>query len=405
MLFVTLIDLTNFAGEWVVGGVEGKCFAYAFVFWGLAALADGRWQAAWPWLGMASAFHVLVGGWSTLATGLVWLTQPRSERLALKRMLPALVLGGVLALPGLVPALLLTAGTDATTTSEANRIYVFDRIPHHLAPLKLPIAELLKKSIRFEVLLGGFLLLWLICRQAISANPAARKLDRLCRFAGWSVMFGAVALVWHLVNWNHSLMAAKLLKYYLFRLGDIAVPLAVCLAIGWLINFLQENRPRRATVLMLLALAVPSWHLFATSYQRYLNPRPPADRNVRDLAAWPDACNWAREHTPKNSLFLIPRGSQSFNWNAERPDLVNWKEVPQDAEALLIWQKRYFDVFFTTDETGQRVAYHSLAEQGTTRIRKLAEKYDVDYVLTEEYPPLDLPIVYANAYYTIYGVE
>ncbi|MCG8449127.1 MAG: hypothetical protein MI725_06050, partial [Pirellulales bacterium] len=42
MMFVALIDRTNLAGEWVIGGIEGKCFAYVLVFWGLAALVDGN---------------------------------------------------------------------------------------------------------------------------------------------------------------------------------------------------------------------------------------------------------------------------------------------------------------------------------------------------------------------------
>jgi len=409
MLFVTLIHHTAFAGEWVIGGVEGKCFAYALVFWGLSALADGRWQAVWPWLGLASSFHVLVGGWSTVAVSLVWLTQPRGERLELKRMLPSLLCGGVLALPGIIPAMQLTAGVDAATTDEANRIYVFDRIPHHLAPLQLPMAELLTKSIRYEALLFAFLLLWLCCRREIErgkrATTHAQKLDRLMLFAAASLVFAATALVWQVITWDHPLLAATLLKYYLFRLSDIAVPLAVCLAVGWLINLLLERKSKWATGLMFLAIALPCWQLFAIGARHYTNPSPPADHAVRDTTAWQEACVWAREHTPRESLFLVPRRAQSFNWNASRPDLVTWKEVPQDAEALLIWHRRYFDVFYYTDETGERVAYNSLAQQGTERIRELAKKYSVDYVLTDEYPPLALPVVYANSYYTIYAID
>ncbi|MCG8451314.1 MAG: hypothetical protein MI725_17250, partial [Pirellulales bacterium] len=373
------------------------------------ALVDGNWPAVWPRLGLASAFHVLVGGWSTLAVFLVWLTQSHTERPALKRMAPPLLLGGVLALPGVVPAMQLTYGIDASTTSEANRIYVFDRIPHHLALLKLPLAELIEKAVRYEVLLSVFVLLWLFCRRQIKKSPSrvsdARKLDRLFSFAAGSLVFTAIALLWHVIFWNQPLVAAKLLKYYLFRLGDIALPLTVSLAIGWLINLLIQRQSKWAIVLLVLAIALPSWHLLAVSSSRYANPRPPADRRVKNLAAWQDACTWAREQTPLESLFMIPRGAQSFNWNAERPDLVNWKEVPQDAAALLIWRKRFFEVFYGVDETGQRVAFHSLAEQGAERIRGLAKKYNVDYVLTEEYPPLDLPVAYSNAYYTIYAVE
>ena len=55
------------AGEWMIGGLEAKGLAYVFVLLALGALARGRWRAVWPLLGAASAFHVLVGGWSVVA--------------------------------------------------------------------------------------------------------------------------------------------------------------------------------------------------------------------------------------------------------------------------------------------------------------------------------------------------
>lgn len=409
MIFVTLTRHTAFAGEWVVGGVEGKCFAYAFVLFGLAALADRRWPAVWPWLGLGSAFHVLVGGWSIVAAGLVWVTESPAARPAWRRLLPSLFFGAVLALPGLVPALLLTHGVDAASIAQANTIYVFDRLPHHLAPLKLPRDELMGKAIRHEALLLALVVLWLRCRRKLaSGGPGgvqARKLERLLRFAGWSAMFSACGLVWQALTWGRPLVAAKLLKYYWFRLGDIAIPMAVCLAAVWLIGVLVAQRSRWAPILVLLAVALPGWQLLAISSSRYADPRPPADRGTRDTVSWQDACAWARAHTPEGSLFLVPRRAQSFNWNAHRPDLVNWKDVPQDASALLAWRERLFDVFYDTDEGGRRFAFRSLAAQGTDRISKLAKSYNVDYVITEQLPPLQLPVAYGNARYTIYKTK
>src|SRR5690606_9833680 len=80
MLLVWLIERANFAGEWVVGGIEGKSLAYGFVFWALAELVDRRWTKIWPLLGLASAFHVLVGGWSVVAAMLVWLQRRWAAR-------------------------------------------------------------------------------------------------------------------------------------------------------------------------------------------------------------------------------------------------------------------------------------------------------------------------------------
>ena len=60
-------------------------------------------------------------------------------------MLPGLLAGGTLALLGLFPALALTWHQPPEVVAAANQIYVFDRLPHHLAPLSLPMEELAQK--------------------------------------------------------------------------------------------------------------------------------------------------------------------------------------------------------------------------------------------------------------------
>ena len=71
--FLLLTRNFHLAGEWVVGGVEAKGFAYVLVFLALEAVARSRWQAALLFSGAAGAFHVLVGGWTAVALGFAWL--------------------------------------------------------------------------------------------------------------------------------------------------------------------------------------------------------------------------------------------------------------------------------------------------------------------------------------------
>jgi len=418
--FVALLSPGNFAGEWVVGGVEGKCFAYALVFWGLAAMAEGRWRVAWLWLGLASAFHVLVGGWATVVAGLVWFTEPRESRTPLLSMLPALLLGGVLSLPGIVPALQLTQGVSVETAAEANEIYVFERLPHHLAPLAMRSSELTKKSLRFGAMVLVFVALWLLVKNnatsffswstlvpAQATLPSALTL--LMKFAWGSLALSLFGFAWELVYWNQPAQAARLLKYYWFRLADVAVPLAVALAVGWLVSVLLERRPQGAALLLFVAISFPVWTLLDSSIDRYQNPAAPADRKLKDPNAWKEACLWARNNTPSDSMFLVPRGSQSFEWYAHRRGLVTWKDVPQDAASLVSWRDRYFDVFQRTNKENGKRSFVPLAEQGTERIRQLAQKYQTDYVITQahviakEKTPLLLPTVYSNGAYKIYA--
>ncbi len=85
VLLVVLTKGFPMAGEWLIGGVEAKGFAYVLVFLGLEAILRNRWRGPWLLLGGASAFHVLVGGWSALAAGVVWLLSPR-DRLPLRSL-------------------------------------------------------------------------------------------------------------------------------------------------------------------------------------------------------------------------------------------------------------------------------------------------------------------------------
>ena len=193
-LMVCLVQRCHMAGEWIVGGVEAKGFAFVLVLLGMESLVRGRWNRVWLLLGAASAFHVLVGGWSVVAAAIGWVLCRRSYRgwrrlllgdandtgslsqapsppaplpasgargdqnpsppaplpacgargdldagaPPLWSMLPALLGGLLLSLPGLVPSITLNWGVDARTMAAANFIYVFRRLPHHLDPGQIP---------------------------------------------------------------------------------------------------------------------------------------------------------------------------------------------------------------------------------------------------------------------------
>ncbi len=402
MLLVTLITWGNFAGEWVVGGVEGKCFAYVFVFWALAELARGNWLRVWPLLGVASAWHVLVGGWSVIAALVVWGLEDKESRPTLRVMIPALLLGGVLSLPGVLPGLMLSSHAPESIREEANQIYVFQRLPHHLAPLTMSRAELLSHSWRFGLLLAAFLWLWRACGRLPSRSLP--QLVRIQRFAGSCVVFGALGIVGEFATWNYPALSANLLRFYWFRLADIAVPLAISLSAAWLFSLVVHRRTPAVLLLGIVAIVAPAALLLETAVLRGLDNTAPSDSKISDRFAWQEACNWAREHTPEDALFLIPRLGQSFKWYAERPDFFNWKDVPQDPGSIVEWFRRYQDIYMHENEWGEQVPYRSLGEVGTERIRELASLHGIDFVLAREYPPLALPVVFENAWFTIYQI-
>src|SRR3954452_3383996 len=79
-LFMALNAYLQMAGEWIVGGVEAKCFAYGFVLMALRDMIDRRWGMVCLLLGASIAFHTIVGGWRSLVCATIWLIYGRHDQ-------------------------------------------------------------------------------------------------------------------------------------------------------------------------------------------------------------------------------------------------------------------------------------------------------------------------------------
>jgi hypothetical protein len=409
-LFVTLNEELHLAGEWIVGGVEAKCFAYAFVLLAICDVIDRSWNRAWLLLGTATAFHPLVGGWSGVVCAAIWILDDR-HTVAFRAMLPGLAGGALLSLPGIVPALMLTWNQPPEIVAEANQIYVFNRLPHHLAPLTLPKAELMRRGIGHISLLLVFLALNIAFRTATTfrggvANGSAvvAPLRRIGQFAWGALLIAVIGFAIELTLWNQPAIAAKLLRYYWFRLTDFALPAATALyATAVIVNGLERRRPW-APWLLAIAIFAAGWNVAHATIGRWQNPLPPADQKIRDFNAWVDACAWAAENTPEDSLFLTPRLNLTFKWRAGRPEVANRKDLPQDARSIVEWNRRIQEIYYAVIE-GEEQPLDSLGVLGTDRVRELAVKHGADYVLMDRGQLLSLPAVHKNEEYIIYRID
>ncbi|MBL9124268.1 MAG: hypothetical protein JNG90_11595, partial [Planctomycetaceae bacterium] len=102
------------------------------------------------------------------------------------------------------------------------------------------------------------------------------------------------------------------------------------------------------------------------------------------------------------ALFLTPRLTQTFKWYAGRAEVVNLKDVPQDARSIVDWWQRLASIHRVLLPTGERVWLDSLAEQSPARLRELAARYEFDYLIAEREPKLDLERIYSNNSYAVY---
>lgn len=419
-LFAWLLTIAHFSGEWVIGGVEAKGIAYAAFFFALERMVRGDWNSAWCLLGLACAFHVLVGGWAVVAAGGAWFASGPT-RPSLRSMWPALSVGLLLALAGLLPALALGQGVDSATVAAANEIYVHRRLSHHLL-----FHEILRQqpSLDFAYLglprwtwptTHGFLLrhllllsIWLGLVYRLRPTGGARTFHLV---VAMSLGIALVGIVIDQATLFQPALAAKWLRYYWFRLSDTMLPLGVAIAFvqtlqRWSqsetrtialatrqqqqqglqgLQPLERYRQRRANLGTLCALLAILGFALDAFWRHRWDPRPAAVRQAvtktattsQQWADWQAACHWIKQHTPPGSVVLTPRHQQTFKWYAERAEVVNWKDVPQDAAGIVQWWERKQAIL--TPE----VSRHGLAAIGSKRLSELAEQYHFQFILTE----------------------
>jgi hypothetical protein len=410
-IFAVAIRTTTAAGEWVLGGCEAKVFAWAGVLAGVGEIARGRLAGAVLFCGAATAAHPIVGGWGLLAAvcadpPLDRLLKPKRQRAAepghvMTRSTVAaavMIAGGLgLALVGIVPALGLSAGVDAAERAAAVKTYVAERLAHHLRPFTF--AEPLVARHLLAILVW-----WLLTR--LERSTAARR--RVHRFT-------LAALGISLAGWLLACLepfapsvVLGLLRFYWFRLADIMVPfsLAVTAAAVWeddaACDRLLPGRARlvQAGLVLLLALDLAAqrshWPLPGAS----VTPR--SDTHV-DARAWADICDWVAVHTPPDARFLTPRGSATFTWRTGRPEVVSWKNSPQDAASLVEWRRRILDCFSRDGRLADME--RSTATIGVERLRAVAQRYAADFAIVPMnvvgLEALPFPRVHANAGYVV----
>jgi hypothetical protein len=399
-LFVALNERLQMAGEWIVGGVEAKGFAYALVLFGMSSLVRDRWGTAIVLLGGASAMHVVVGGWAMVALAIAWLTG--SRRPPLRQLALPLAAGFALALFGLGPAVALTWGADPALVRHANHLYVYERLYHHLLPERFPPWFLVRH-------VG----LVLVLAALVAWGPRDARFGRLYRFVAAAIGIAVVGLLLSLLAPLAPDFTAAVLRYYWFRLTDVMAPLGAALVATAIVARWSVAWPRQYALGLAALVIVAGGHLGDVVGRRYLDPFPPADATAvnldgwrrhydwahddaglpdeefAELRRWREICQWAQQETPPDTVFIVPRLAQTFRWYAGRAEVVNRKDIPQDAAGIVEWWRRN-QLLYGADPDSGSAWLDSLTDLGAERLRELGAEFGADYAITSAVPPLAL---------------
>lgn len=402
-LFSLALRHTTMAGEWVIGGCEAKVFAWACVLAGIGEIARSRWAGGVFAMGAGTALHVLVGGWGLLALVgawlLGWLGGAAPERATVGWKAAALIVCGLaLVAWGVVPALGLSAGAAAADRAAAVRIYVVERLHHHLLPRSFPEPLVSRHMLA--------ILAWWLLARLVPPTPARSRVTALVLAAL------GISLTGWAISWAEPLArdpVLALLRYYWFRLADVIVPFALAVTAALVVGDAATCRrllPLPAWVLRTALMLGLVGDVVAESAHWPLPGRtglvPRADSKV-DGPAWIDICGWVRDHAPADACFLTPRGAVSFTWRTGRREVVSWKNSPQDVAALLEWRRRIVDCYSASGSL--TTMERSTAALGAVRMREVADRYGAGFAIVPAdivgLADLPFPVLHRNTGYVV----
>ena len=202
--------------------------------------------------------------------------------------------------------------------------------------------------------------------------------------------------------------SAGLLKFYWFRLAEFAIPtttaLASCAMVGyWFLH--NKDRGKKICAAVVAAAIVLAAVLLAV--EKHAEPRPNADRRSlppyhgnelrtqQTYQNWRKVCQWIKDNTAPNAVFITPYEQQTFKWYAERTEVVNWKDIPQDTVSIVEWNRRVIQLL----EPQKQIAC-GLMVYSDEQLNAIAKNYGANYLLIPQHQvnlspiPTNLRLIY-----------
>ena len=387
------------AGEWIVGGLETKPFAYALAILGMVSFARRRWTAAFAQLGLAASFHMLVGAHALTCVLFAAATDRNQLRPHLRALLRRLWLLPLCAAFAICAALRQRVAARALSPAELERasaIYVRFRVAHHLMPSEFA---------------GHWALALTLCIAFFALTVSStRGAQRFIAAVGLgSTLLFVIGLILSLTG------PIGALKLYWFRFPDTMAPLlSGVLAGSRLSAWLERLCARDARWLRLAAAALALALVLQRGYRAargLASSLPLSDEEFFATGVDPQlaaALHWIRHETAADSRFLIPPSLEAFYFLAQRPSFVSFKHFPQLEADTIEWRRRIGVLCseHLPDARGLKAQPEldaSYAGLTSPQLHALAMREHIDYMLTARRSDLaDQTPVYENGGYTIY---
>lgn len=311
-------------GEWFIGSIEPKGFAYALGLLGFGAAIRRHVVLSAIMVASAGYFHFQVGLLWSLFTCVFFLAGTTSARTEALRFVS---LVGFVSIPLIVliaqDALAYAAFTPAPGFPTPDTIYSLIRAPHHVAPFAA-VGGWENDAIAASILSLGII-------AVACAGARQSRSEQLSRFLTALAIVAILLPFAVLMSWADR-SSAWIGKFYPFR---VASPLLLLTLLGWaaLLDELGSNAQKR----LAWGIAIMG-SLIQIAVTRSAFVSPPRDRS------WSDVIEATRRATEPGEAVLIDPAFDGMTSNSlprllERPTVVSWKFVPTAPSDIQRWYR------------------------------------------------------------------
>jgi hypothetical protein len=316
----------------------------------------------------------------------------------------ALAAAACAAAPGLALGLWAVMPTDAASglsasVPSASALYVYFRNPHHADPRTWRIGGTTLATMLpvFAVLIGA---------QYKGSRWSAQTW--IARFALATFLpLGIVLLA------SRSPTGHVVLQFFPFRVGSaISLLASVALVTSLVLRSFPAPFARwlaRVAALWIAVSTVQGFQQRLAILNRFPEGGWPSGEPAERALSLVEASNFVRQHTPRDATVLASPATDTVGYLTRRPVVVLFKCVPPYAGALREWHARLVDMnggSFTqrgwgaNTEVGEHFAHLS-----TNQYLRLGEKYRASVLLVRRRDDLDLPVLYANAHWSVLALD
>ncbi len=333
MVFLTFFPNGMYSGEWIIGGLETKVFAYSFALLALRAALEKKYGPTFLYSGISLSLHLLIGGYHLMCLFAVLRLQAALDSQVIRDMLNKsylFLIGGFWGIIGISSYLFNPVSQEISKL--AWDVYVQVRVPYHVLP-----------KLYFEALVVPFLFSFFNLVTVFYI-----KKEELKYLSSYILVATAISGLGVLIYWFGD---QALLRYYFFRFNDAIQPLLTILILASLgtdkleqlgrILKIPERLNVRLPAILLLGITVFFVIKKVPNIQKLMSTDSYKISEIQKRSSVDfEMSEWINSNTPATSVFIVPIDWETFYMEAERPLFVSWKHAPQRAHDLVEWYKR-----------------------------------------------------------------